>query len=98
MICLMRELHRSVEQERICLLHLDSAPTLPPLSFCPGILGMNGCQFGFGSSALRGKIESGGGLCVSLPVETRARNSAPLTKPQLAAMQHYIYGRGVGKY
>lgn len=36
---------------------------------------MNGCQFGFGSSALRGKIESGGGLCVSLPVEMSARHS-----------------------
>lgn len=69
MSCIMQELHRSIEQERICLLHLDS---VPPLSFCPGILGMNGCQFGFESSAFRGKIESGGGLCVSLPVETRA--------------------------
>lgn len=44
---------------------------------------MNGCQFGFGSSALRRKIESGGGLCAFLPVETRARHST------LALMQPF---------
>lgn len=43
---------------------------------------MNGCQFGFGSSALRGKVESGGGLCVSLPVEMSTRHSktAPMRR------------------
>lgn len=81
MSCLMQERRRTIEQERICLRHLDSAPPLktppPPSAFRPGILGMNGCQFGFGSSALRRKIESGGGLCVLLPVETRARRTTP---------------------
>lgn len=55
---------------------------------------MNGCQFGFGSSALRGKIESGGGLSASLPVETRARWSTLPTKLQLAPMQRCIHGKG----
>lgn len=81
MNCLMQELHRSAEQERICLLHLDSVSTL---SFHPGILGMNGCQFGFGSSALRGKIESSGGLCVRLLAEMSAKDSTLCTKPGLA--------------
>lgn len=63
MSCLMQELHRSIEQERICLLPLDS---VPPLSFCPGILGMNGCQFGFEGSASRGENRVWwGSLCAS---------------------------------
>lgn len=41
MSCLMQERRRTIEQERICLRHLDSAPPLPPqntptpLSFSP---------------------------------------------------------------
>lgn len=37
-----------------------------------------------GAQRWGGKIESGGGLCVSLLVETGARDSALLAKPQLA--------------
>lgn len=61
---------------------------------------MNGCQFGFGSSVLRGKIESGGGLCASSLAETSAGDSALLIEPRLAqnaAISHREGGKGKKK-
>lgn len=67
MSCLMRELHRSVEQERICLLHLDS---VSPPQLSPRYSGHEWLSVWIWELSVEGgKIESGGGLSVSLPVE-----------------------------
>lgn len=60
---------------------------------------MNGCQFGFGSSALRGeKWESGGGLCASLPVEKSSRDgeTARHSRREGSGREEPHVGSGIG--
>lgn len=64
MSCLMQKLYRSVEQERICLLHLDSAP--PLLSFLPRYSGHEWLSVWIWELSVEGENRVWwGSLCVS---------------------------------
>lgn len=87
---LMPELRISVEQERICLRHLDS---VSPSQLSPRYSGHEWLSVWIWKLSVEGgKRESGGGLCVSLSVEMSARHSKMASMQRF--MSHLQTGRG----